>query len=276
MPSKKLSEILQGLTVKTPVVSPSASLLDAITALRKNDYRIVLVGGKISEERQAGGALVISGYSIVSKLLESGARKYGVLLGSKCVDSALVVGSIDDGKDMLSLLHVFETTTFGFAALHQSGRNDVSGTISVKDLLPLYQSGVLSTKLEVNDVKSSPIIAMPKDSKLSEALQEMLRFKLRKLLISGSDSVVTDTQILSYLFQDSVKLEESFSKRLQEGTLQKIESSKVPNISKNDNVKAAAEKLRATGSVSLLTEDGIVSPWDLIMKPWRLGELVVS
>jgi CBS domain-containing protein len=272
---KWLSEVLRGLTVQSASLSPSASLLDAISALRTNNYQIVLVGEKLSDERQ-GGALMISGYSIVSKLLEN-PSKYAELLASKCVNFALTVGSIDDESDFLSLLHVFETTTFGFAVLHPSGQNKISGTISVRDLLTLYQKEIVSSKLEVDDVKSSPVVELSKDAKLSEALHKMLRFKLRKLLITGTDTVITDTQILAHLFQESkMKLEESLPKRLKEGSIQKMELSRAPKIAKSTGLKEAAGKLQEKNVTCLLTDDGIVSPWDLIMKPWRLGELTVS
>lgn len=271
-----LGDVLAGLSRKTLHVSPSASLLSAIASLRSNKYQIIVIDGDLSKARYSRESLVTSGYSIISKLLETKPLNYGELLASRCVDSALVAGSIDEGSDLVSLLHVFETTTFGFAMLHNDKQADPD-IISVRDLLTLYETKVLSTKLTLNDVKSAPVVSMSRGSKLFDVIHEMLRWKIRRILVVGTRMVVSDTLILAYLFGESrMKRIIKSPERLVDGSLEDIEMNEVPWIDGNTSIKHAASFLNQKKVDCALTDHGMITSWDLIVKPWRLGELITS
>jgi len=210
-------------------------------------------------------------------LLETRPENYGHLLDSPCLDSSLVVGTVGEESDLLSIFHVYESTTFGIAIIHNSKDKEIVGRLTVRDLCRLYQSGVISASLVIDDVASSPIFNLPKNAGLRQTLKELETRKFRKIQVAGTDRIVSDKQILSHIFDE--KRLDTISKtpeRLLEGTLEEVHPASSLRIDGKRSVKDAAKLLGEREYECLLTERGIVTTWDLIIKPWRLGELRVS
>lgn len=275
-----LKEILEVLDVRKPsTVTAGSTLISTIAKLREREFEDVIVLESSGAVRERGGRndpLVISGYSIISKLLESQPSNYARLLDSSCVDTALAVGTVSDESDLLSLLHVYESTTFGVALIHDSD-GEIVGKLSVKELCKLYQRDVLSADLVADEVASFPVFALQKQTELIQTLKEMENRKFRRVQVSGSQLIVSDKQILSHIFEERrlgimLKTPES----LLEGTLEDIKSIPSSVIDGKSKIRDAARLLADENHDCLSTAHGIVTPWDLIIKPWRQGALRVS
>ncbi len=269
-----LAEVLNLVGERKPAtISAAASVSSAISLMLKNGFQELLID---SVPQSGQTRRIFSGYSLISKLLSTPPSKYEEFLRSSCGDVSLAVGTISIDSDLLSLFHVYESTTFGFAVIHNAS-DKILGKISIKDLLGLFDSGMLSSKLSINDVASQPIFSLPRGTIIVDCLRQMESRKFRKIQLTGTTSIVTDKQILSYIFNDRRLQQISKTpQHLLDYTLEVLDTVQAPWMEGNKNVSEAARMLAEKSHDSLLTEHGIVTPWDLVIKTWRLGELHVS
>ena len=104
----------------------------------------------------------------------------------------------------------------------------------------------------------------------------MLHRKFRRVQLVGTRAVVSDGELLAYLFsKDRLKLARS-PERLLDGTLEEIESREVSWLEDSRKLKDAADYLYTRDQEIILTDRGLITPWDLTIKPWRLGELRIA
>lgn len=254
-------------------ISGKSSILSVIAKLEENRFEPLLVEASTRLDPQR--PLVVSGYSLISKLAQLKPTEFAAYLESPAFQTALAIGTIDESQDLLSLFHVFESTTFGYAEVRRNRRTEVM--VTVKNLLKLYNLKLISCNLQLDDVASSPVFSLSRGAKLEQTLREMLNRKFRRVQIAGTKSIVSDREILSYLFQEArLKRARKTPERLLDGTLEDVESRSTPWVDGKKNLIDAASLLSTREHDSLLTDRGIVTPWDLIIKPWRIGELRLS
>lgn len=272
-----LSQISSLLKVRKFTKLPAeTSILSALALLQKNEYDLLILDSTDSRGRDPQRPLVVSGYSIISKLVHTSPSRYGDLLQSTCLEAALAAGTISNEYDLISLFHVFESTTFGFALIHDAS-NSITDKISVKDLLSLYQNGVLSSDLIANDIATKQVFSLSNETKIVDCMQEMVRRKFRRVCVPGTKSMISDRQILSYVF-DEKKVQGilKMPEHLLDGTLNEVASIQATWVDGQSKIREAAKALSMKKEPDcLLSDRGIITPWDLIIKPWRFGELKV-
>ncbi|MDG6921879.1 MAG: CBS domain-containing protein, partial [Nitrososphaerota archaeon] len=201
---------------------------------------------------------------------------YGSFLVSPCLLYCLSAGTVYKESDLLSLFHVFESTTFGFCMIHDE-TNRIIGKIAVSDLLPLFESGLLASTLLVEDVASGPVFSMPKGSRVIDCLREMESRKFRKVRISGTTMVVSDRLIFSRVFNEKrLQRITKTPQHLLDETLEDLGPVQGTWISGKKSIPEAAKLLAGTDQGFLLVDEGIITPWDLIIKPWRMSGLQIS
>ena len=261
-------------SIKLTTIPGKSSIISAIDHLRDNNFVPLLIEPRLEEEPPR--PRVVSAFSVISKMAQLPPSRLGAFLDSPATETALSIGSIDEGQDLVSLFHVFETTTLGFAEVHRDNRS-TEVLMSVKNVLRLYDSNILSSDLVLNDVASSPVFSISRGTKLEKILREMLNRKFRRVQIADTRVIVSDREILSYLFQkDRLKKAEKSPERLLAGTLEEIQTRETPWFEGKVRLKDAAKMLSTKEHDSILTERGLITPWDLTMKPWRLGELRIA
>lgn len=245
--------------------------MTALEEMRKNDYEALVIE-PVDDERP----LVFSGYSIISRLLEKKPSEYGRFSQSPCLVYCLSAGTTGSDSDLQSLFHVFESTTFGYALVHdECGK--IFTILSLNELLPLFHIGLLSTDLHVADVASKPTFSMSRGSKIIDCLHEMESRKFRKVKIANGPLVVSDKLILDYLFNDNrLKRISKTPQRFLDGTLEDLDLGQVDWIDGKSSITEAAWLMNRAPRKFLLSDGGILTPWDLIIKPWRLGDLRIS
>jgi len=260
-------------TRKLNRIPGNSPLISAINQLRENRFVPLLVE---LPSQDPSKPRVISGFSIISKLAELPSSSFAAYLKSPVSESTLAIGSIDEQHDIISLFHVFETTSLGFAEVRKDNR-PTQMILSLRSFLSLYESGVFSSSLTLGEVASAPVFSLSRGTKFDQTLREMLRRKFRRVQIAGTRAIVSDGEVLAYLFnEDRLKKVAKSPERLLDGTLEEIEGREASWLESSRKLRDAAKDLLNKDHETVLTDRGLITPWDLTLKPWRLGELEIA
>jgi len=204
--------------------------------------------------------------------MQYGPKEYESFFKLSCEDVALELPTIPAEGNVDSLLKVFSKTRFGFAWAESKNNSQIGGFVSLRDLLSLYTSSVISTDLSIGEVASPNIFSLKSDTSLKQALNEMVGRRVRRVLISDTGRVISDRQVIDYVFSPS-RLEQVYAtpSTLLDGKLGDLESTEPGVLLRDQNLKDAVEVIGKSGCV--ICEAGVVTPWDIIMKPWEQNKL---
>lgn len=218
---------------------------------------------------------VVSSYSCLSKLLETNTKEYSGFLDRSCENVSIELATVSATDRIEALLNTFASTGFGFACVEKE--SEVRGLVSLRDLLSLYQRSIFTTDLSVKDVASFPIHRLSDKVSMKETLEDMFELKIRRIFVSENDRVISDREIIKYLFSPSRMSEISKdTSALLDARLGLVKSTKPRMVSSSMKLNEAALELYSNPGGCLISEEGVITPWDIIMKPWILGKLVIS
>ncbi len=266
----KIGDALPGIFKRTyPVLEPSSQMLVVLSLLRFHEIDAL----PISFEPRQKKRFAVFGYSCLSKLIETEPSDYGKFLQTPCKKSALELSTVDVESELESLLRVFEKTKFGFAWI---GSERLGGLANLRDLLSLYGDGVISTKLKVKDV-ASPIFSSPKDTAIETVLKQMFEHRFRRVFVSGEKKLVTDRRIISHVFS-AARLDAATKdpETLLDGKLSDLDLLKPVPTTNDTSLKDAALALKNSADDCLVCKGGVVTPWDLVMKPLVQKKLILK
>lgn len=266
----KVGEALPNIFRRTSVVlEPGTQMLLAASLLRFHQIDALPIGFEPKQKKK----FAVFGFSCLSKLLETPPAEYKKFLELPCESASLELSTVDVVDSVESLLKVFERTKFGFAWVES---DKLGGFASLRDLLELYGNGILGSNMSVEQV-ASPIFSMPASSRLSDVLQEMFSHKFRRIFVDGRNSVVTDRRIIGYLFSASRLTEISKNpEKLLDAQLGDLDKTEPIRVNNESTVKEAALSMKDAVEECLICDSGVVTPWDIVMKPLKSGNLVVK
>jgi CBS domain-containing protein len=253
----------------SPVLEPGTQMLLAVSLLRFHQIDALPIGFKPKQKKK----LAVFGFSCLSKLLETPPDKYRGFLELPCEKASLELSTVDTNESIERLLGVFQKTKFGFAWV-ESER--LGGFASLRDLLELYGNGMIDTSMTVEQV-ASPVFSMPRDSTIKKVLQEMFNHRFRRIFVSGENSLVTDRRIISYIFS-STRLSKTTKnpEGLLDAKLGDLDKMEPIPIAGKTKIKKAAGSIKEAVEECLICEKGVVTPWDLVMKPLLSDKLSVK
>jgi hypothetical protein len=269
----KIAEALPDIFKRTyPVLESGTELLLAASLLKFHQIDAIPIGFKKKQKKH----LAVLGYSCLSHLLQTKPSMYKTFLEQPCDKIAQELSSISWNTNLETLLKLFWETKFGFSMVE--GKFETSALVSLRDLLGLYRDDVLSTTMSLGQI-ASPIFSMSSESSLKQVLGEMFVRRIRRIFLDGKDGnrVITDRRIISYIFSTS-RLEELLHSPadLLEVPVGKLGTMRPPFKSEQTKIKKAAEAMKEQIEECLVCEKGVVTPWDMIMKPWKSGKLDVE
>lgn len=266
----KLSEALPEAFARTwPGLDPGTQILLGLLLLRSHHIDalpITLVG--------EGRVHFISGYSCLNELAHTTTVDYGKFFRLTCDNVSIELPIASAGENLSSLLKIFSETQFGFAWASRDDYHD-GAFIRLADLLPLYDKGILSTKLSIGYVSSRNVFSLDKDSSLKTAIEEMIRQRRRRILMTGDRTIISDREIISFLFSEPrLKSVLANPSTLLDGKLKDVVGVTPIKLGVDMPLNEAAHLLLDDPGVGIC-ESGIVTPWDIIMKPWRENDLLI-
>lgn len=267
----KIAEALPDIFKRTyPALESGTQLFLAASLLRFHQIDAIPIGFKKREEKH----LAVLGYSCLSRLLQTDPFSYKEFLKQPCENAAQQLAIIPADADVERLLRLFGKTRSGFAIVE--GKFELGALVGLRDIIGLYKKGLLSTTLSVDQI-ASPIFSMPSSSTLRQVLTEMFTRRFRRIFLDGNknDSVITDRKIISYIFETS-RLDEGVvhsQSNLLDTTIEKLDLMQPAKLSGRSKLKNAAAIMMAEKAECLVCEKGVITPWDLVMKPWKMGKL---
>jgi CBS domain-containing protein len=184
----------------------------------------------------------------------------------------LELSTVKADDDIQELFEVIKKTRFGFAWVE--GKFETGGFASLRDLLGLYENGVISTDMTLGEVASS-IVSLDKDASLKTALGEMFSHRFRRIFVG--DRVISDRRIIGYIFSPS-RLNQVMNKpeTLLDSKLGELEGLRPINVGQKSGIISASKTMRGEVEECLICEKGVVTPWDMLMKPWIAGKLKIA
>ena len=276
----KLNEALPSLFRRPlPLLERGTRVVVAGTLLdtpRRDILTIVSTGeGNVQFLANKERRSVFSGYSMLVGLLESEPEDYYRFLFQPCERALLSVRPLASDAELATVLEEFVRTKFGWALVEEAGKY---GVVALPDLIPLYQSGVLETDLPVRDVASPEVFSLPASTGLREALREMVKRRVRRVFLSGDDNkFVSDREVLTYIFSpERLTLARDDPRKVLDATLADAGAVEAIEVDGGSTVKEISRIFKPeSGAWCLVCDGGLVTPWDLVMKPWKLGRLTI-
>jgi hypothetical protein len=276
----KLNEALPTLFRRPfPVLESGTRVLLAGTLLdtpRRDILKIATLDenmGRFSEKKDE--YLVFSGYTLIAKLLEIDQEEYYRFLYQPCEQASITTRPVDSNVELATIFDQFVETGFGWSLVEEEGKFDV---VSLADFIPLYQNELMQTDLTVPDVASQQIFSMPRDTGLKKALQEMMNKSIRRIFLSGTNSkFVSDREILTYIFSpERLNVVREDPSEMLEATLEDVESMEAIQVEGRPTIKKISYLFKPeSGAWCLLCANGLVTPWDLVIKPWNMRRLKI-
>ena len=258
----------------TAAIERGSFLLYAASLLRFHVIEAAMILVDKRQPMQIGDKVAfISGYPILTTLQKTKPRDIYSALFEPCDKYSVAVKPTRSAQDLRDLLLIFREARFGFTAVIDG---EMYAMVGLSDVLGLYKSGALSTDLTAHDVASEPVSVEP-GTTIRDALNLMLENRIRRVFIRGTNTFVSDRELVSFFFSPR-KLQEirrSPGETLDDAVL-KVGPVEAPRIGDDLPLREAASMVVQSQGGALTCNKGVVSPWDLVMKPFATGHLDVE
>jgi CBS domain-containing protein len=255
------------------VVKPSYPLITVLYLLKIQELAAVpLTSGKRDENR------AVFGFSCLEKLVKLGPTRFASLLRRPCEGVADELDCLTTDQDLGDLLDSFKARRLGCAVVRAPGPYGRRTLLTLSDVMRLYERGLIKTDMVAQDV-ASPIFSMPGDTSIRDALQAMFRHQFRRVFISDDGRYISERTVINHILNPLalVGLDEEPPADHLAAPIGRLESVAPIPTGPHLPLKDAATKLRKRGGDCLIMNgDEVVTSWDLVMKPWISGRLVVG
>ena len=252
-----------------PAIDPATPMLSVLPLLRFHEIDAIPLSFDSSEKQRA-----VFGYSSLARILLIGPGRFEEFLKQPCEQVSDQLSVVDADGPLSRLLDAFLSTRFGFArAVEERG---VGGLLTLADALQLYESGAIRTRLRAEDV-ASRVFSLPPETPLRAALDEMFRRRNRRVFISGTREFVWDRAIIDHLFSPAflAEHEKGPTEDMLGGPISQIKATSALEARGGTELEEAAGILAERRGQCLAFEDKVVTPWDVVMKPWKARALEV-
>jgi hypothetical protein len=253
-----------------PVLDPKMPMLPAVSMLRFQQ----IDGLPLVIDVTAARPRALHGYSLLKRLLALGQGGFWKFIERPCEDAAQSIGTVGADENLERLFDVFLKERFGFAWISDTERSGVP--VSLADVLELYKTGTIESDLQVKDV-ASPVFALPGMTPLRKALLFMFSHRFRRVFLSAGGAFISDRSIISHLFSPAVLHDLAANPdSLLEMPIAEIEKSRPRRVPGRTTLKAAANTLGGDIGQCLTSRGTVITPWDIIMKPWVAKKLKIN
>jgi hypothetical protein len=253
-----------------PVLDPKMPMLPAVSMLRFQQ----IDGLPLVIDVTAARPRALHGYSLLKRLLALNQGGFWKFIERPCEDAAQSIGTVGADENLERLFEVFLKERFGFAWISDAERTGVP--VSLADVLELYKTGTIESELQVKDV-ASPVFALPGMTPLRKTLLFMFSHRFRRVFLSAGGAFISDRSIISHIFSPAVLHDLAANPDgLLEMPIAEIEKSRPRRVPGRTSMKAAANTLSGDIGQCLTSRGTVITPWDIIMKPWVAKKLRIN
>ncbi len=267
----RIKEALPDLFRKAyPVLDPKTEMLSALSLLRFHEIDALPLSFDSAKKNRA-----VTGFSSLARLTRLNRKGLPKFLSQPCEQASEPLASVGADRSLSVLLDKFVRTRFGFAKVED--KKKVGTLASLWDLLGLYETGQFETDLSVEDV-ASPIFSLSRETSARQALKEMFDRSCRRIFITGSRRFVWDRGIIERLFSPEAlgKTAEDPSKDFLGIPLSEFEMMAPGEVKPSAKLRDAAHLLKLEPGHCLISDGKVVTPWDVVMNPWKASALKLS
>jgi len=252
-----------------PVLDPKTPMISALPLLRFHEIDALPLSFD-SSKKQRG----LFGFSCLARILTLGPRRFSSFLKQPCEDASEPLTTVHSKSALSRLLDAFLETRFGFARVVESRR--VGALLSLDDFLELYDRGAIGSELTLNHVASEAFSLSP-ETTLKKTLEEMFARRYRRVFISETRDFVWDRGIIEHLFSPAVlaMVAQDPSSNPLAISISEIGTTRALEARPDMTVPEAAEALGTRRGQCLVFDGKVVTPWDVVMKPWKSKKLQV-
>ena len=247
-------------------------MIAAISLLRFHEIDVLPLESESGVIRRG-----ILGFSILSRLMALGLEAWASFLDKPCGDAAEELPAVGVDDPLEELLDTFMKRMFGFAVVH--GGEEMSGLLGLTDVLSLYERHMIGTDLVAEDV-ATPMFSMPPDTTLRQAVRAMFEHRHRRIFVydnGGAAAFVSDRDIIGHMFNP---LTLSRMARGSEDALDlpigEMKLRRPMKVASGTLLKALAPSLVSMRGQCFLSDGKVVTPWDIVMKPWAKNALRIG
>lgn len=248
----------------TPSITADSSILIAGSVLGFHGIDALRIIRKKADTDE-----VVAGCNVLTGLVQAFPTYIRSYVMSKCGSISMRLPVIRYDATLPELLSRFIETKFGLAFVHKAG----GALISLSDLLQLYDKGLIDTELMCKDIASPPF-RLQNDATLKEALEEMIRRRIRRIFVNNSNAFISDRTAIDYIFSPEgiqVLRHELYTTRIHE-----IKTMDATLVTGSLPLREGARLLLRDKGKCILCETGLVTPWDCIVKPFQMNALSIQ
>ncbi|MDG6995849.1 MAG: CBS domain-containing protein [Nitrososphaerota archaeon] len=252
----------------TPLLDGGTPVLEAARILTSLQVSAVLIMDKRTA-KDSVSYKALTGYSILSKL-PGKQGSFSRFLASQCKDSARTIKIVKDSSSLENVVAAINDSHLGVVLVSgRSGNSQILSTVELRDFVRLYRDGrnLLETNLKVGDLASSPVLSVKSASTLEDLIKTMLDYKVRKILVPETRTLISDRDILSYITSPGmIEAMNESSESLLKTPASELPSSKPPVVDSRMSIAEAAQLMNPDTGDCLICDRGLVTFWDLVIK----------
>ncbi len=272
-----ISSLLPGLfKLHRPVADGNSPLIHAGLILNSSEVHIlpVMKGLRPRRDRRTGLVLygALGGYSFLERFMKTKPKNYYDFLRTPSKEIAVWIGSVDFGNPISDLLHVFEATKFGAARVSD---HDIYTVATLADLVGAMRNSSLVSDMRVEQVGSQPV-SISSDAEIGEAVKMMLKFRVRRLFPQGRPGeFISSRSVIEFMLTpERLRVARRRPEEWCDAKVSALGTRSARVVAPGASLNEAARMIGDEPDDCLVSEGGlVVSRWDLLMKPWKLGRL---
>jgi CBS domain-containing protein len=263
----------------SPAVEKDSPTIYAASMIRFHpvDAAILLMDDGLQPFRVGRKGMFLGGYAILGNLMKQDPENYYRFLFEPCKKSAVPVEELNIKRSLKDLLDLFAESRFGFTIVTDP---PLYAMLSLSDVLQLYQSGAIDSGLVAKDVAQKPVFTSGATT-IRDALSVMFRRRIRRLFIEESilgrgrgSAFVSDREVISFIFSPR-SLEESREspESMLDAKMGEVGPIDAEQVDDDSPLSEVAKYLTRSQGNCVVCTKGLISPWDVVMKPYLGGRL---
>ncbi len=250
------------------MILDQAPLLEAAKILSVLQVSAVIVldknAAKVSEQYKA-----LTGYFILSQL-PTGNGDASEFFARPSVELAREIRVVRETAPIESVVKAIQQSRVGVVLVSRKNESSKElNTIELRDFVRLYRDGtnLPESSLKIGDLSSSPVLSIKNETMLRDLIRYMLKYRVRKMLLSDTKKLVSDRDVLSFMTSPgTIESMDRSMEQVLKTPVSELPSTRPPVVDGRMTITEAAQQMNPDSGDCVICETGLVTFWDLVVK----------